>query len=387
MARELAPVSRRFSTVAVHSDPKDALEDWSSLAAAATVTPYQRPGWVLPWIGAVGLPAGITPMIVVARDAGGLPVAVLPLGIERQGGLTTASFLGAKDSNFNMGVFRPGVTWTRAASEDLLRRAAESAGRRIDLFTLRNQPHGWQGVLNPLLALARQPSPSFAYKATLGADPEAFFHQRLSRENRKKLRQKMNRLRGMGTVDVIEARDAAEAAGVLDAFAAQRTARNAASGLPADDLPALRSFLDRTVGGTGPISFFALRCDDRIVATLGGIRSGDRFSAMVMSFTADPDFARTSPGELLLAEVMRRCCEEGLSTFDLGIGEARYKETYCPEVEELFDSLVPVTAVGRLYARAESIRLLVKRSIKQSPRAWRLVQRLRRMRARAGGRV
>lgn len=376
------------ASVEVHADPRAALADWRDLAAAASATPYQTPDWLLPWIDTVGAAIGIEPMIVVARNEGGQAMALLPFGLLRQGRLTTAVFLGAKDSNFNMGLFRSGPLWTRAALLDLLRRAARASGRRVDLFALRNQPHGWEGAANPLLALPGQPSPSFAYKARLAPDPDAFFKAQLSRESRKKLRQKMNRLRAFGSVEVLEARTPAEIVEVLDAFVEQRTMRCAAYGLPVDEIPLLRRFLDRATapagpGGeaAGPVEFHGLRCGTRIVATLGGVRRGGRFSGMLTSFTAHADLKRTSPGELLLAEVMRHHCEKGTTTFDLGVGEARYKETYCPDVEPLFDSLVPLTPRGHVHARAEALRLQAKRSIKQSTWAWPVVQRLRRLRA------
>lgn len=379
--------SCRIATVTVHADPRDALADWHDLSRTCATTPYQTPGWLLPWIETMGEFAGVAPLIVVARDASGRPAALLPLGVQRRGTLAVAGFLGGRDSNFNMGLFTPGHAWNRPALHDLLRRAAAASPRRIDLFAFRNQPHGWADARNPLLALAHQPSPSFAYKARLQRDPEAFSKSQLSRESRKKLRQKMNRLRAMGAVEVVDAATPALRGAVLDAFVAQRTSRNAALGLGIDDLPALRRFLDRTVGAEGPISFRALRCGGRIVATLAGARRGDRFSGMLTSFTSDPDFARTSPGELLLAEVMRESCEAGLATFDLGIGEARYKDTHCPEAEPLFDSFVPMTALGHAFAAVEGVRLRLKRAIKQSDWAWPLVLRLRRLRAAAASRA
>ena len=159
-------------------------------------------------------------------------------------------------------------------------------------------------------------------------------------------------------------------------------------GLLTDDLPALRAFLNRVTSphppsigsGVAPVDFYALRCGERIVATFGGTRRGRRFSGMLMSFAADPDLAKTSPGELLLSEVLKLHCADGLVAVDLGIGEARYKESYCPEVQPLFDSLVGVTPRGRLFARAEAARLQLKRAVKQSRWAWALARRLRRLR-------
>ena len=369
------------ASVTVYTDARAALPAWRELAAAAPSTPYQEPAWVLPWLDTIGASLGIAPFIVVARDADGRPTALLPLGLQRQGSLAVASFLGAKNSNFNMSLFRPGIAWSRAAIEALLRRAALEAGTGPDLFVLRNQPLSWQGCPNPFTALQHQPSPSFAYKTTLDADPETFLKAHLSRDSRKKLRQKMNRLRGLGPVRMADTSSGDDVAIVLDAFMAQRTARNRSAGLGCDDLPAMRRFLDATVGRGGPVSFFALLCGDRVVATLGGVRHGTRFSGMLTSFTAEPDIARTSPGELLLGEVMTLHGAAGFTAFDLGIGEARYKESYCPDVEELFDSLVPVSVRGHLVARLEGLRLQAKRAIKQSPWAWPLAQRVRRARA------
>ncbi|WP_237480071.1 GNAT family N-acetyltransferase [Lichenibacterium dinghuense] len=371
--------ARAFAAVEVHSEPRAALDAWRLLALAAPASPYQSPDWMLPWIETVGAESGHAPRIVVARDAEGRPSALLPLGLSRRAGLAVATFLGAKDSNFNMGLFRPGPDWTGEAIRALLAAAARQAG--IDLYAFRNQPHEWQGQANPMAALPHQPSPSFAYKTAIARDPEAVLRGLLSRDTRKKLRQKLNRLRALGPVSLVVSSDPGVTAELLDAFAAQREARNAASGIGTGDLPGLRRFLDRAAGAGGPVTVFGLRCGGRIVATMAGTRARGRFCGMLTSFDADPEVARTSPGELLLSEVLALHCVEGFDTFDLGIGEARYKESYCPEVQPLFDSLVGVTPLGRLYAHAEAGRLQLKRSVKQSRWAWPLAQRLRRLRA------
>ena len=377
--------SSSVASVEVHADPTAARADWTERGGSSPATAYGRPEWLLPWIEAVGLPSGLAPMIGVAREAAGGGTALLPLAVQRQGALAVALFLGGRDSNFNMGLFRPGTDWTRDDLHGLLRRAAAASGRRIDLFGFHTQPLNWQGSPNPLRALRRQPSPSFAYKTALGADAEEFLRARVSRETRKKLRQKTKRLGARGAVEVAEARTPDEVAEVLDAFVEQRTARNLASGLPVDDLPALRRVRARTGGAGGAGTVPALRCGGRLVAPRGGTRHGGRFSGMLISIAAEAEVVRNSPGELLLSEVMKRCCAAGLSTFDLGIGEARYKETYCPDVEPLFDSLVPLTARGHVYARLEGGRLQLKRAVKQSPRAWRRGQRLRRARSLVSG--
>ncbi len=378
----------QVASVEVHTDPRAADAAWRELDAVATASPYQSPDWLLPWIDSIGATSGVRPLIVVARAQDGTVLALLPFGLQRRSWFTIAVFLGARDSNFNMGLFRPGQAWSRSGIQDLLSRAAAASPVRVDAFVLINQPFGWDDVVNPFSLLDHQPSPSFAYKGALTPNPDEWLRDRLSREGRKKLRQKLKKLQAIGPVSVRRAISPTEIVEALDAFVEQRRARNLSCGLPVDDLPALRQFLDRVTTphqsswfgpGAAPVEFYALRCGERVVATFGGTRRGQRYSGMLMSFSADPDLARTSPGDLLLCEVLKLHCGAGLKTFDLGIGEARYKDAYCPDVELLFDCVLPSTARGRLYAATELLRLSAKRAIKQSAWAWPLVQQLRRV--------
>ena len=370
-----------FRRVEVYSEPAGAAEAWRELETIATISPYQTRRWLLPWIETTGRATRVSAFLAVAYDSDEKPVALLPFGTWQQGFLTVCGFLGGKDSNFNLGLFRPGLDWTSPELLRLLRASAGAGDRPIDIFVLHNQPYGWEGAANPLTQLPHQASPSFAYKVALTQDPEAYFKQNLSRESRKKLRQKTGRMKALGPVEHRVARTVADVAAILDAFIEQRMARSAALGLRAKDLPSQRAFLERAsvAASQDPaVELHALFCGERILATFAGTTRGSRFCGMVMSFDSNPELLRTSPGEILLAALIQTKCEAGVTTFDLGIGEARYKDTYCPDPEPLFHTLVGISASGMLFAWAERLRLLVKRSVKQSAWAWKLVQALRR---------
>jgi CelD/BcsL family acetyltransferase involved in cellulose biosynthesis len=79
----------------------------------------------------------------------------------------------------------------------------------------------------------------------------------------------------------------------------------------------------------------------------------------------------------MVQAVVREAIARGLKTFDLGVGEARYKDEACEAEEELFDSAVGITALGRLAALAFRLRQRAKRRIKHSPRLFSLFNRLR----------
>ena len=86
----------------------------------------------------------------------------------------------------------------------------------------------------------------------------------------------------------------------------------------------------------------------------------------------------SSPGDLLIVEVVRDAIERGLAAFDLGVGETRYKNGCCETTEALFDSALSVSVAGRVVAAAFLAGRRVKQRIKQSPRLFRLALRARR---------
>ena len=175
----------------------------------------------------------------------------------------------------------------------------------------------------------------------------------------------------------------AEIAPILSAFLTQKRDRFRATGIPdpfAD--AATQSFLHRAcLAGLGEarpaIELHALTMGERVLATFGAAVDATRCCGMFTSFDADPEIARSSPGELLMLEVIRHQCAQGRPVFDLGVGEARYKSSLCDEVEELVDVSLPVTARGHLYVAAFGGFLRLKRLVKQTPWLWQGFTRLR----------
>lgn len=376
-ARKPASLAR----VTVYRRFADAAEAWTALEGVAAHSPYQSRRWLEAWHEATGQHAGVEPYIVVAADGEGRPSALLPFGSWRQGPLVVAGFLGGRDSNFNLGLFRDPASWSPAHLRQLLRNAAHAGRERIDLFVLRHQPHGWDGHANPFAGLPGQASPSFGHRARLQRDPEAFLKATLSKDARKKLRRKTEKLAELGPVEHVVADTPEQARDIISAFAAQRRARCAALGLGTGDLPALLDFLSkasRAESRDATVELHGLKCGDRYVATFAGTGSHDRHCGMVISFDASPEVSRFSPGDLLLTAILRQKCLAGVSVFDLGIGEARYKDTFCPEEEPLFDVVLAASLRGRSVALAETLRLRAKRSIKQSDLIWPLVKAARR---------
>ncbi len=385
------PAAMPFSRLEIHADFEGAASAWARLAAHAPASWYQTRHWASAWCASVGKANRAKPQIIVAYDADGEPCLLLPLVVMRKGLLNEAQFCGGKDSNFNLPLFRPQDRWDRASIRLLLRQAAAQLRPRPDIFALLNQPGQWDGALNPMAMLTAQPSPSFGHRGTLSRQSDVLLAERLSSDHRKKLARKFRRLNTLGHTHCAFAESRAEIEAAISAFSAQKAERLRQMGVVGqfedDRTPDFlrRLSIPTQDGEPARMRWATLIVGDQIVATYGGGIHRGQFQAMVNSMSLDPIIARSSPGECLLNWLVTRCCEDGLSRFDLGTGEGGYKTLYCPTAEPLFDSIVPVSSAGALAAVARRSILRAKRMIKQNEVLWAAARKIRSYRAPKSG--
>jgi CelD/BcsL family acetyltransferase involved in cellulose biosynthesis len=356
--------------IEVFDDVSRVMDVWRALAPEGSF--YQSETFLLAWLGSFGARAKVRPYFIVARDARGEALALLPFGLFRFGALRVAQCLGGKHANYNLGLFRAGAAFSAGDLRALLRAAAARPGGP-HLFRLLNLPLLWNGEPNPLALAPHHPAASGAYATHLPADGEAFLAARLSADARKKWRKKEKRLAAMGALHWFRAESTEQINHVLDAFFAQKQALGAGHVAPAD-AAATRAFY-RALADGPDMELHALALDDRIVAVFGAGRCGARLQGMFISYDSDPEIARSSPGELLLGAVVRDACARGFSAFDLGVGEARYKRLFCEETESMVEALFAPTLTGALAAPIFALAARTKRAIKASPRLHALTKR------------
>ena len=114
------------------------------------------------------------------------------------------------------------------------------------------------------------------------------------------------------------------------------------------------------------------------------IGAAERQSGLFIGHDGDPEIARSSPGEIMVHAVVADAIARGFSEFDLGVGEARYKNEACEIVEPLFDSAFAVTLKGRLAAWTFLAARRIKGAVKRSPRLKALFVRMRQFGGRSG---
>jgi CelD/BcsL family acetyltransferase involved in cellulose biosynthesis len=381
-SRSVNGAARPWHSIAIVRDTAAIELEWRALEARALVTPYQSYGWVSAFAATVGTAHEMDVRHVVLRDATGSAQAILPLVITRRGGIRFAEFIGGKHANYHMGLYAP--AFAAALDADAAHAMLCEIGATIgglDGLIFVNQPTTWQGVPNPTALLAAGPSPSGAYKLALEqGDCDGTLRRSMSAHARKKLKNKRNRFAGFGKSTLVRAEEPAEIERVIDAFLAQKAVRFRTMGVPdpfAD--PSVREFLRQAatpgLSKTPSLELYSLDVDGRSVATYVGAVQGQRFSGMATSFDVESEIARTSPGEILLVDLIKLKCHAGITVFDLGVGEARYKTTICDDRDDLVDTFLPLTAKGRAFALFSRAKRVAKRRIKSSPLALRLAQR------------
>jgi CelD/BcsL family acetyltransferase involved in cellulose biosynthesis len=378
--------ARRRFQIEILTSMAAAAPTWLELErSSALSSPYQRHTWTSSWQETVGHAEGATPFIVVGRDQEGRAAFLWPLCRVRRGPLAVARYFGGKHSNANFPLWCPEIAATLTAAElDAILADIARIDRSVDILVLLNQPKSWSLVANPLARLPHEESPSKVCYGSLGVDFEALYRDRISASTRKKMRQKERALARHGAIRYWRVRSAEDASRVLDAFFAQKAERMRQIGItnPFAE-PGVRAFIEAAATcsdphtGEPPIELYAASVGDQIAATFAGVVSDRRFCGMFNSMIMN-ELANESPGELLLANVVRMACERGFLTFDLGIGEAGYKRAFCNETATLFDTVIPLTMRGKLAAPLWRGQLNVKRRIKHSPYAWQMVEAVRR---------
>ena len=196
-AASARPQASSFTVEAIR-DLAAAEAIWRELEATGTSSPYQRFDWQKAYVEALAESRGFEPCVLLVRDCDSRPCLLLPLAIERRPGLCAAGAIGGKHANYHLPLMAAGAA---LPSPSALRALLRQAGRRlgIDAYAFTNLPLSWRGLANPLASGGR-PSPSNGYRLTLAGSAEEVLARALSKDARKKLRQKDKKLRELGPV-------------------------------------------------------------------------------------------------------------------------------------------------------------------------------------------
>jgi CelD/BcsL family acetyltransferase involved in cellulose biosynthesis len=287
------------------------LELWDRTAAA---TPFQSPGWLLPWwrwFGNDGL-------LALALRSRGRLVGLVPLYVHRDGGLRKLLPLGIGVSDY----LDPLLETDDA--DAVLRHLGQRADRfdRIDLENLRpgsplleaSAPGGWRahahaGEPCPVLALP-EPGPPLA-KAVPRLAKLPYYLRRAERL-------------GAAALELASAGTLGEFLGALFELHGARWQERGEGGVLAD--PTVRAFHREAAEcllASGRLRLHGLRVDGRLVAVFHGFADRSRLHAYLGGF--DPAVPHPGLGALMIGHAVQAAAREGLREFHFLRGREAYK--------------------------------------------------------------
>jgi CelD/BcsL family acetyltransferase involved in cellulose biosynthesis len=316
--REAAPAWRQIESMGGASTPFQSL----ALAQVAAETHFAR---------------GEIPHIAVVREAG-RPVVILPTVVGRWGGLRTIRFLGDPLIQYGDALATPDA---RAQHLETAWQAL-SASAQANLIYLRKV----RADANMAAFLAARAS-------TVGLDEAPFVdigrdaahHARDARE----LRRFRRRLDEQGAVVFALHRGAdalpllREAMGLKRQWLKERDLASQVIGDP--DWENTLAGMAANARDASPLAAASLTVGGRLAAVEIGLIQGERWYAFLGA--THPDFARSGPGHVLMAETIAHCRANGLVTYDLLAPAQAYKRAMASGAVPVCDHAQALSLQGR----------------------------------------
>lgn len=355
---------------------------WRELEPLATASMFQGWDYVNAWCRNCALAVGEAPLFVVGRGDGAVQF-ILPMALIVRAGTRVLTWLGQRHSNYGMGLFHPDLLGRLEAGEvdALVIDVARRVGAAV--VHLDNQPARWAGKVNPFAA-----SPcSFVtandtFVARLGDDFQARYKHLFSGRTLSGLKRKQRKLEEMGAVSFAAPADLTARHAVIDWFFAHKRVQLAQDGRNSQfDEAAIQDLYRALARDEAHFDVDQLRVGDTLVA-MGMTAFAGQTAYLLNTVHAGLEYARCSPGALLLHRMVAQAHRKGARVYDFGPGMLPYKLEWEPEVIPLLSTTCLVKPSGLPVHAILVFTVLAKARIKRNAWTSEIVRKVRRWLAR-----
>jgi CelD/BcsL family acetyltransferase involved in cellulose biosynthesis len=322
--------------------------------------PFQARDYLEAWLATIGAARRVRPVLVRVDGSNGAPWLLVPLGIERRRGLRVLGFLDGGVVDYAAPIVFPANAPLEPVEPRALWRAIFAASPRFDIANIEKLAAHVNGCINPLFLSDARFASHCGYSVELSGDWPSFAKQRLP--GKKHTSRYRRRLSEKGDLRFVIAATPAERSLVLDALIRQKTRKYLETrGVDGFDRPGYRAYFTTLTERFAPLGFVhlsALTLDGAPLATHWGLVSGGRFYYLMPAMESG-DWRRFAPGNLLAEDLIQWCYANGLTAFDLGVGDEPYKKDYQPETLRLVRLVMGRSVLGQAIVPAlRTLRLL-----------------------------
>jgi len=386
----LADLSREFApeiSFSIHQSLDSVEAEWRRFEQFADCTAFQSFDWLATWYRHLGRVDGVIPVIAVGYFASGETALIAPFGIEPGRASRRLRWLGQDQCDYNAPLLAPDFSQRvapdrfLAAWRELRALIQNDPQSRHDWIELEKMPQTVGVQVNPFTYLEVTPNPSGAHLTQLGDDWEKFYYAKRSSATRRRDRAKRRHMSEYGEVRFVTCTEDGDARRTLEELMEQKSrafARRGISNLFAQ--PGFRDFLLDLASNSNLRHLFHI---SRIevggiwVAANFAIVFGDCYYHVLASYDETAAVSHYGPGALHLRELLAHAIKLGLRRFDFTIGDEPYKQEWSDSSLNLYDYSAAATWRGWPSSLSSHGRRRIKRFIKQTPIAWRLVSSVR----------
>ncbi len=367
---ELDAVSALHRLVLFHGDSHAEVQQAHAVLEPYTVyTPFQQRGWLESWQSHVGDFRKLAPITIIGyRNA--TPVLLLPLSI-MTGVMARAFIWRAEDFCDYCGpLLDPSVA--ADFGHETLNAVLSSASRAlggVDLARLNKQPSRGADFFSGHHGTDAVPYHVSAHATRLSPDWQAYLRSKRSGKTLRKIKARLNALESSGKLEIGFAATRAEATSLviqcLDMKAGQLRKRGYWNPLTGHGAAAM---LIACFGGGHVVNTWvaSIKLDGKPLAIAYGFRNPKAWLVYQLAMVQGPH-DHQSPGIHLLMFLLRHCCETGVETFDLSLGDESYKTDWCELRTDLVTDVIAFTPKGQARVGLFTLASRIRRAISSRP--------------------
>jgi CelD/BcsL family acetyltransferase involved in cellulose biosynthesis len=347
-----------------------AAAQWPSIADDRDLKMYvfQSREFLALWRDSIGSAGGVESYLIVVKDGDGQRVLYLPLAIETKFNIRLLRFMDGGVADYNAPILAAHRTLSRQEFDGIWSEIL-SLLPPFDVIDLKKIASDVDGAPNPLAYLDCAAFAESGHLLPLSALRDGSDRRPALFRLRRKLKRCAEDLGRTGATRVVVNPVGAALTQVTEQLLALKRQRFFRTQMP-DFLaaPGVERFYREMMspGRLGAVSHLsALTVGDAVASAHLGFVGRGRFYYIFPAY--DDAFRRYRVGHLLLEQLVDRSVAEGFDTFDLGVGDGRYKDTWATRRLALLDHERAVTAAGQLYLQMRRVRRFVGAS---GVRAW-----------------
>lgn len=351
----------------------DLKQDWLRLQSEPHVMIHQSYAWCETWSYHHDAQT-----LFIALKSGAQIEMILPLELVKTPMGTCAQMIGTAHSNGNFPL--ASRTFLQACPPDFmtwLTRELVQMNLPFDVISLDRMRPTFYHQKNVFLSGNHFQNQNASFQLNLLGDFDSTLAQISAKKRRKEHRKTHNKLQRLGGYSLCKATSPEQIDQALDAFFRLKSARFEKFGI-ADAFAAqsvqqhFRALAHLAVYETGSLDLNYIQMNagefkDQILAVVATtVKDGH----MICHFNAfDENIGRdnnSSPGIFLFYLLIKQACEKGLSLFDMGIGDQRYKRSITNVATAHFDCFICLNWRGRLLSALLRTKTWLKRIAKSN---------------------